>query len=117
MEVLSTIQMDWGFANVVLLSIIEIYGDFNLRWYAQTSQLTFLLQGLLGYVGVVIFLIRSFMYGNVLYVNGLWDGISGIIESAAAYYYLGDRLENTQQYVGLIMTVAGVALMKLAKGK
>lgn len=106
--------MDWGFINIVLLSAIEIYGDFNLRWFSQTKLPTYLLQGILGYVGVVFFLIRSFSYNNVLYVNGVWDGISGIIESLAAYYYLGDRLNNVQQYIGLIMTIAGVALMKIA---
>lgn len=106
--------MDWGFIHVVLLSIIEIYGDFNLRWYAQTSESNFLAQGILGYIGVVYFLIQSLRHGNVLYVNGLWDGMSGLIESLAAYYYLGDRLKNTQQYVGLLMTLAGVALMKLS---
>ena len=106
--------MDWAFINIVLLATVEIYGDFNLRWFAQTNVPTYLLQGILGYAGVVFFLIRSLMSNNVLYVNGMWDGISGIIESAAAYYLLGDRLRNTQQYVGLIMTIAGVALMKLA---
>ena len=107
--------MDWGFLYIILLSAIEIYGDFNLRWYAQTDKLTFLYQGIAGYVGVVFFLIQSLRYGNVLYVNGLWDGMSGLIESLAAYYLLGDRLKSSQQYVGLIMTLAGVALMKLGE--
>lgn len=106
--------MDWGFLYVVILSAVEIYGDFNLRWFAQTQKPNFLLQGILGYIGVVYFLIQSLTYGNVLYVNGLWDGISGVIESLAAYYYLGDRLKNTQQYVGLLMIIAGVTLMKMA---
>ena len=106
--------MDWGFLYILILSAVEIYGDFNLRWFAQTQKPTFLLQGILGYVGVVYFLVMSLMHGNVLYVNGMWDGISGVIESVAAYYYLGDRLKNTQQYVGLIMIIAGVTLMKMA---
>ena len=107
--------MDWGFLYIVLLSAIEIYGDFNLRWYAQSDKLTFLYQGILGYIGVVFFLIQSLRYGNVLYVNGLWDGMSGLIESLAAYYFLGDRLKNSQQYIGLVMTLAGVTLMKLGE--
>jgi multidrug transporter EmrE-like cation transporter len=113
-EVLDTITMDWGFVYIFLLAAVEIYGDFNLRWFALSRQPTYLLQGILGYAGVVYFLVMSLMYGNVLYVNGLWDGMSGIIESIAAYYLLGDRLTNTQQYIGLVMTVAGVALMKLS---
>lgn len=104
-----------GFTDILALSAIEIFGDFNFRWYAQTNDLQFFWKGIAGYLGVIYFLIRSFRDHNVLYVNGLWDGISGVIESVAAYVYLGDRLKSTQQYVGLVMTVAGVALMKLAK--
>jgi len=107
-------SLDWGFVFVFLLAAVEIFADFNLRWYAGSGSLTNLASGLVGYAGVVSLLIKSFKYNNVLYVNGLWDGISSIIESIAAYVILGDRLKNTQQYVGLIMTVAGVALMKLA---
>jgi len=102
-----------GFTDILALATVEVYGDFNLRWFAQTDQLTFLWRGIAGYIGVVYLLIRSLRSNNVLYVNGLWDGFSSIIESLAAYYYLGDRLKSTQQYVGLIMTVAGVALMKM----
>ena len=102
-----------GFVDILALSAIEVYGDFNLRWYAQTNAMTYLWQGLLGYVGVIYFLIRSLRADNVLYVNGLWDGLSGLIESIAAYVLLGDRLKSNQQYVGLIMTLAGVALMKM----
>ena len=106
-------SMDWGFIFVFLLASVEIFADFNLRWYAQSGSMLNLVSGITGYAGVVALLIESFRYNNVLYVNGLWDGLSSIIESIAAFYILGDRLKNTQQYVGLILTVAGVALMKL----
>lgn len=102
-----------SFNHVLVLSAIEIFADFQLRWYAQTNVLSYLWAGIVGYAGVIYFLIRSLRLDNVLYVNGLWDGLSGLIESAAAYYYLGDRLKSNQQYVGLLMIVAGVALMKM----
>ena len=104
--------MDKSLASIVFLSIVEIYGDFALRFYAQTNNLTYLYHGIAGYIGVVFFLIQSLRHGNVLYVNGMWDGISGILESAAAYVVLGDRLENPIQYVGLVLTFAGILLMK-----
>jgi multidrug transporter EmrE-like cation transporter len=104
--------MDKAFASVALLSVVEIYGDFALRFYTQTNNITYLLHGIAGYVGVVFFLIQSLRHGNVLYVNGMWDGMSGILESAAAYVVLGDRLEKPMQYVGLVLTFAGIFLMK-----
>lgn len=101
-----------GFSDIVLLSTVEIFGDFNLRWYAQSNQLGYLGYGILGYIGVIFFLIRSLRSDNVLYVNGMWDGVSGIVESAAAYLVLGDRLQKPIQYIGLIMVSAGIYLLK-----
>jgi multidrug transporter EmrE-like cation transporter len=104
--------MDWGFYYVILLSIIEIYGDFALRFYAQTQNLHWLLHGLAGYAGVIYFLIQSFRFKNVLYVNGMWDGVSGLIESLAAFVILGDRLEKPSQYLGIVLIIIGVVLLK-----
>lgn len=101
-----------GFTDIVLMSVVEIFGDFNLRWYAQSDQLKYLYGGIFGYVGVVYFLIRSLRDSNVLYVNGMWDGVSGLIESIAAYVVLGDRLEKPTQYAGIVLIILGIFLLK-----
>ena len=98
--------------SVFVLSLVEIYGDFSLRFYAQTNKPYWLLHGLIGYVGVVYYLIQSFRKANVMYVNGLWDVMSSIAESLAAYFILGDRLEKPSQYIGLVMAVSGGYLLK-----
>jgi len=103
-----------SFFMVTMLSVVEIYGDFALRFYAQTNNSMYLAHGIAGYVGVVYFLIQSLRLKNVLYVNGLWDGISGVLESAAAYVFLGDRLNKPTEYLGLALTVAGIFLLKSA---
>jgi multidrug transporter EmrE-like cation transporter len=104
--------MDLSLFFVIILSVVEIFADFNLRFYAQTGTNSYLYYGILGYVGVVYFLIQSLKYGNVLYMNSIWDGVSGLIESLAAYYFLGDRLENNTQYVGVLFVIVGIVLMK-----
>ena len=102
-----------GLLDIIALSIVEIYGDFSLKFYAQSGKMSDLGQGILGYIGVVYFLIRSLKSnGTVLYVNGMWDGISGLIESIAAFVLLGERLEKTSQYVGLVLTIVGIVLLK-----
>ena len=104
--------MDKSLSSIFFLSVVEIYGDFALRFYAQTNNSTYLYHGIAGYMGVVFFLIQSLRSANVLYVNGMWDGMPGILESAAAYVVLGDRLEKPIQYVGLVLTVVGIFLLK-----
>lgn len=104
--------MDWTLVNIVMLSVVEIYGDFFLKFYSTSGKTSDLLQGILGYAGVVYFLIRSLRGGTVLYVNGMWDGISGLVESLAAYVILGERLERMTQYMGLGMVIIGIVLLK-----
>ncbi len=98
--------------RVGILSTLEVFGDFMLKRYSTLGSLSSLGLGVLGYVGVVAALVWSFKTGNVLIVNGLWDGMSAVIESLAAYLILGDRLENPVQYAGLLFTVIGVFMMK-----
>ena len=101
--------------RVGILSVLEVFGDFMLKDYATFGTLTSLGLGGLGYVGVVIALIWSLRSGNVLLINGLWDGMSAVIESLAAYFILGDRLDNPFQYFGLLLTVLGVFMLKYKK--
>jgi len=101
--------------NIILLSIAEIFGDLKLKSFARYKQNNDLFSGIIGYGFVILFLIKSLEESNVLYVNGLWDGISAIIESIAAYYILGERLTNNTQYFGLIFIIFGIILFNFGK--
>ena len=98
--------------RIGILSLFEIFGDFMLKDFATTGLTSKLCLGIIGYIGVVISLIWSFKTGNVMAVNGLWDGMSTIIESLAAYIILGNRLENPYQYFGLGIIILGVFMLK-----
>jgi multidrug transporter EmrE-like cation transporter len=98
--------------RVTILSLLEVFGDFMLKDYSTTGLVSKLGLGVVGYIGVVAALIWSFQSGNVLLVNGMWDGMSSLIESVLAYVILGDRLANPYQYFGLVMTMIGVYMLK-----
>lgn len=100
--------------SVFFATLAEIVGDFGFKRFADTNLMNGFIQGLAGYAGVIFFLIRSFKSANVLYVNGLWDGISGIVESLAAFIFLGDRLDPIQ-YFGLVFIFVGLFLLKAVK--
>jgi multidrug transporter EmrE-like cation transporter len=98
--------------NVVWASLSEIVGDFGFKEFARQGTSKGFLQGSLGYVGVIFFLIQSLKGGNILYVNGVWDGISGILESLAAYFILGERFNHPMQWVALVMISLGLFLLR-----
>jgi len=101
--------------DVSLTSLAEIIGDFGFKDFARTNSLGGFAQGSLGYVGVIFFLIRSLKVGNVLYVNGMWDGVSAILETLAAYFILGERLNNPIEYAGLAVIILGIFMLHASK--
>ena len=99
--------------QILALSAVEIVGDFAFKEFANTGGLVPFAIGSAGYVGVVIMLIAALQNSTVMMVNGAWDGISGLMESAAAYIFLGERFEHKFQYVGLILIALGLYLLKI----
>lgn len=99
--------------SIGLLSLTEVFGDFALKKYANEGGLAFLAYGLIGYVGVVYFLIQSLRGSSVLMVNVAWDGISAFIESLLAFVVLGERFSDPNQYIGISLIVAGLFFLKI----
>lgn len=98
--------------DIVILSAVEVFGDINARRYAQTNKPIYLAGGVVGYLSVLFYLIKALRTHNLLYVNGMWDGISAIIESVAAFVLLGDRLARPEQYAGIVLIISGLLLLR-----
>ena len=102
-----------SFYTVGLLSLTEIFGDFALKKYANEGGIANLGYGILGYVGVIYFLVESLRGSSVLMVNAAWDGISAFIESLMAYLILGERFSDPNQYIGIGLIVVGLFFLKI----
>ena len=99
--------------QIIGLSLVEIIGDFSLKEYANQGGVIHLITGIIGYVGVIIMLIISLQDSTVLMVNAAWDGTSALIGSVFAFIFLGERLDNYMQYVGILFIVSGLYLLKI----
>jgi multidrug transporter EmrE-like cation transporter len=99
--------------SIGLLSISEIFGDFALKRYADSGGLGNLGYGILGYIGVVFFLIQSLRNNSIIVVKASWDSISALIEYILAYLILGERLSDPNQYIGIGLIVCGMFFLKI----
>ena len=99
--------------EIIGLSLIEIVGDFSLKQYANGGGFIHLAMGITGYIGVVIMLIISLQGSTVLIVNAAWDGMSALTGSIAAFFILGERLDNYSQYIGIALIILGLYLLKI----
>ncbi len=102
-----------SYVEVGMLSLIEIVGDFGLKEFANNGGIKNLMVGIFGYIGVVYFLIRCLQGSQIILVNTAWDAISTILETIAAMVFLGEHFEDKWQYVGLILIIFGLYLLRL----
>ena len=98
--------------DITLMSLTEIVGDFGFKNVARVGGVENWIAGLGGYAGIIYYLIKSLKVGNVTYVNGMWDGISAILETAVAFFFFGERLNSLSQYLGLGLIIAGLFILK-----
>jgi len=100
-------------ALIVALSVAEILGDTQFKFYARTGNAGNFAGGLVGYALVIYLLIKSLQVGNIIYVNGMWDGMSALLETLFAIFILGETLNSRWQFVGLGMIIMGIFLLRL----
>jgi multidrug transporter EmrE-like cation transporter len=103
--------------EIFALTLTEIAGDFSLKKYANDGGAMYLAIGIIGYIGVVVMLIISLRGSTVLFVNNAWDGMSSLFESIMAMIILGERFNTNEQYLGMIMIVFGMYLLKIPMSK
>lgn len=99
--------------QLAALTMVEIVGDYGLKEFANGGGWAYLATGLVGYIGVVVALIVNLQGSSILMVNNAWDGMSSVTESVFAYLILGERFEHWMQYVGLVMIMGGLFLLRI----
>jgi len=103
--------------QIIALCVTEIIGDFGYKLFAEKGGIIPFAIGTVGYIGVVTMLIVALQGSTIMMVNGAWDGISGLLESSAAYLFLGERFHHPLQYLGLLMIAAGLYFLKIPLNK
>lgn len=102
--------------NLILMCLVEVYGDFKFKAYARRTNnadsVPLFIQGCIGYMGVIYFLIRMLSLKDVIWVNAMWDGGSALIETLFAYFMYGERLKQPVNYAGLALIVLGLFMLR-----
>ena len=102
-----------SYVDIVCISLSEIVGDFGFKEFANKGGIRPFAVGATGYVGVIYFLIRALQGSTILTVNSAWDGTSALIESLAAYIFLGERFNDPFKYVGIAFIVVGLFILRM----
>jgi multidrug transporter EmrE-like cation transporter len=60
---------------------------------------------------MIFLLVSALKHGNVMFTNGMWDGISAIITTVLAFVLFKERLSNKFQWGGLVLIIIGCILL------
>jgi multidrug transporter EmrE-like cation transporter len=64
---------------------------------------------------MIFLLISSLKRGNIIFTNGMWDGISAIVTTVAAFVLFKERLSNAFQWGGLVLIIVGCVLLSVGE--
>ena len=101
--------------TIILLSLVEYFGDANFKFYARSGNNTNLIFGIIFYAFVIKLLIEALKSSNLIYANGMWDGISTVVATVMAYFFLHETLNSPLQWIGLSMIVGGILALHSGK--
>jgi len=99
--------------NVAFMTISEIWGNANFKLFTMDRGHHHLYAGILGYIGVLFFLVKSLSVGSLLWVTAMWEGMIVVIGSLVAVFVLGENFESPIQWVGVGLGIVSMLLVHL----
>jgi multidrug transporter EmrE-like cation transporter len=98
-------------ANILMMSLAETFGNVHFKWFSKSQAHHHMIGGLVGYIGVVYFLVQSFSAESLLYVSAMWEGMITVLGALVAYFFLGERFTSPVQYLGIIFGLLGMIMV------
>jgi multidrug transporter EmrE-like cation transporter len=99
--------------HVALMTASEIWGNANFKLFTMNRGHHHLYAGILGYVGVLFFLIKCLEAGTLLWVSAMWEGMIVVLGSLVAVFVFGEKFESPVQWVGVGLGLISMLLVHL----
>jgi len=97
--------------NVALMTFSELWGNAHFKMYTRNGNHAHLIAGVLGYIGVIAFLIKSLSVGTLLWVSAMWEGMIVVFGSLVAVFVLGENFESPVQWIGVGLGLVSMFLV------
>ena len=105
-----------SFLIVLAMTIFELFGNCHLKWFAENGSHHHLCFGLLAYVGVIFFLIKSFTSSSMMWTCIMWEAMIVVGGAVTAYLVFGEKFTHWAQWLGVLLAI-GAAFCINYEGK
>jgi multidrug transporter EmrE-like cation transporter len=95
--------------NVLMMTLSELFGNTHLKWYSENQKKHHLALGLVAYLGVIFFLIRSFAGKSMMWTCIMWEAMIVIGGAIVAFVVFGEKFNHWIQWLGILLAL-GAAL-------
>lgn len=95
---------------LIALSVIEIVSLYYLKRYGDTSNITHITIGVVGYIIIAVLLSMLFKHGKIGIINHSWNVITSIAAFGVGYLFFKENID-VKEFTGLLMSIVGVTIM------
>lgn len=100
--------------NVAAMTLAEIWGNTHFKWYTgDITRKDHLLKGILGYFGVIYFLVQSLAAKDMLWVTAMWEGMIVVGGAIVSVFVLGETFKHWIQWAGLVLGIVSMVMIHL----
>lgn len=92
--------------NVLLMTVSELIGNTHLKWFSDGGPHKNLMVGVLAYMAVIFFLIKSFSSKSMMWTCIMWEAMIVIGGAAVAYFVFGEKFTHWIQWLGILFALA-----------
>ena len=101
--------------NVAAMTVAEIWGNTHFKWYTTHKRWDLFWKGVLGYLGVIYFLVQSLAAQDMLWVTAMWEGMITVMGAGASVFILGESFNHWIQWVGLSLGVVAMGMVHIGE--
>ena len=91
--------------NVLAMTLSELFGNTHLKWYAQNGSHHHLGLGIMAYLAVIFFLVKSFTSHDMIWTCIMWEAMIVVGGAITAYFIFGEKFTHWVQWLGVLFAL------------
>jgi multidrug transporter EmrE-like cation transporter len=95
-----------SFMYVLAMTAAELVGNAHLKWFADEGKHHNLMFGILAWMAVLFFLIKTLSGASMMWTCIMWEAMIVIGGAITAWLFFGEKFTHWVQWLGLLFAVA-----------